>query len=57
MSTEISYLPGSEQHKFVEKDLSQTTKKENIQWIKSFNISLNIPQIVIIMISAIQSIN
>ena len=57
MSTEISYLPGSEQHKFVEKDLSQTTKKENIQWIKSFTISLTIPQIVIIMISAIQSIN
>ena len=28
MSTEAPYLPGSEQHKFVEHDLAQTSKKQ-----------------------------
>ena len=33
MSTEVSYLPGSEQYKFVENDLEQAAKNDNIKWI------------------------
>ncbi|MGI9012189.1 MAG: metallophosphoesterase [Nitrososphaeraceae archaeon] len=37
MSTEVSYLPGSEQYKFVAKDLEQAAKNENIKWIIVFH--------------------
>ncbi|MGZ5491683.1 MAG: metallophosphoesterase, partial [Nitrososphaeraceae archaeon] len=33
MSTEVSYLPGSEQYKFVANDLEQAAKNNNIKWI------------------------
>ena len=33
MSTKVSYLPGSEQYKFVAKDLEQAAKNNNIKWI------------------------
>ena len=37
MSTDVPYLPGSEQHKFVENDLAQATKNKNIKWIIIFH--------------------
>ena len=33
MSTKVSYLPGSEQYKFVANDLEQAAKNNNIKWI------------------------
>ena len=36
MSTEVSYLPGSEQYRFVANDLEQAAKNDNIKWIVVF---------------------
>ena len=37
MSTEVSYLSGSEQYKFVANDLEQDAKNDNIKWIVVFD--------------------
>lgn len=37
MSTEVSYLPGSEQYKFMANDLEQAAKNDNIKWIVVFH--------------------